>query len=114
MKLLSALGFALSACLAARNRNAPMAESREPRAQSRTIRISNFAFTPTVLTVSRGDTVAWVNQDTFIHTTAADSAAWSSPEIAKGDRFIFIASQAGRFSYHCAAHPVMRGEIVVQ
>jgi plastocyanin len=79
-----------------------------------TIRISNFAFSPALLTLSRGDTVEWVNQDSFIHTTAADSAAWSSPEIANGDHFLFVAGRAGRFPYHCAAHPVMRGEVVVQ
>ena len=105
MKPLSALGCALSACAIA---------ASLPRAGSRTIRISNFAFAPAVLTVSHGDTVEWVNQDSFIHTTAADSAAWSSPEIAKGDRFVFVASHVGRFSYHCTAHPIMRGEIVVQ
>jgi plastocyanin len=80
----------------------------------RAIAIQNFAFTPAAITVARGDTVEWVNQDPFIHTTTADSAAWSSPEIAKGNRFLFVASHSGRFSYHCAAHPVMRGEILVQ
>ena len=113
--------LALSACLVARNQNLPKAEGTRPqiagtrpRAAGKTIRISNFAFVPAELTVSRGDTVAWVNEDSFIHTTAADSAAWSSPEIAKGNQFVFVTSQVGRLSYHCEAHPVMRGEIVVQ
>jgi plastocyanin len=84
------------------------------KAARHTVTIRNFAFVPVVLTVARGDTVEWVNQDSFIHTTAADSAAWSSPEIATGHRFLFVARQPGRLPYHCAAHPIMRGEIVVQ
>ena len=79
-----------------------------------TVAIRNFAFVPALLTVAPGDTVEWVNQDSFIHTTAADSAAWSSPEIATGHRFLFVAKQPGRVTYHCANHPIMRGEIVVQ
>jgi plastocyanin len=83
-------------------------------ATRRTVTIRNFAFVPAMLNVAPGDTVEWVNQDSFIHTTAADSAAWSSPEIAAGHRFLFVARQPGRLPYHCAAHPIMRGEIVVQ
>jgi plastocyanin len=80
----------------------------------RTVGIQNFTFSPAVLTVFREDTVVWVNRDSFIHTTAADSGAWTSPEIVMGDRFLFVANRSGRFPYHCAAHSNMRGEIIVQ
>jgi len=115
MKRLSVFGFALSACLAG---SLPRAESRVPRAadvvRTHRITISNFAFAPAALTVARGDTVEWLNRDAFAHTTTEDSAAWTSPQLAKDGRFIFVPSRSGRFEYHCAAHPVMRGEITVQ
>ena len=81
---------------------------------ARTIGIEHFAFAPTEVRVSLGDTVVWLNQDPFKHTTTADSAAWSSPELESGQRFSLVAARQGRFSYHCAAHPVMRGVIIVQ
>lgn len=114
MKRLSALGLLLSACFVSRapraEGSAPGAESRVPRA----ISISGFKFSPSELTVSPGDTVTWRNDDTFLHTTAADSGAWTSPELGHSQRFVFIAARVGRFPYHCAAHPVMRATIVVR
>lgn len=114
MKGLSALGFLLSACLMSRVPSAEggtlRAESRGPRAVS----ITGFKFSPVELTVSLHDTVTWTNDDTFVHTTTADSGAWTSPELGRGQRFVFVAAQAGRFPYHCAAHPVMRATIVVR
>lgn len=113
MNRLSALGFMLSACVS----RVPSAEGRTLKAETgepRAIRISGFQFAPAELTVSRGDTVAWINDDAFVHTTAADSGAWTSSELGRGQRFDFVASNAGRFPYHCAAHPVMRAILVVR
>lgn len=78
------------------------------------ISISKFAFAPAELTIAPGDTIEWSNDDVFRHTTLADSGAWSSPELRRGDRFVFVPAKAGRFPYHCAPHPVMSGIIVVQ
>lgn len=108
MRLL-ALGFGLSAlaCLSAGVRKA---ESREPKA----ISISGFKFQPAELTVAVGDSVVWRNDDQLQHTTTADSGAWSSPEMKGSERFTFVAGRAGRFPYHCAAHPVMRAVLIVR
>jgi len=77
------------------------------------VSIRGFAFAPARIEVAVGDTVVWTNTDQFAHTTTADSSAWSSPELRPGERFTWIASTPGRFDYHCAAHPVMRGTVVV-
>jgi plastocyanin len=106
----------LVACVAPRVQTSP--PGNDPaKATSRgasIIRIREFAFVPPELTISAGDAIEWVNQDAFTHTTTADSAAWSSPEMPEGGRFIFTSKRPGRFSYHCAAHASMRGMIVVQ
>lgn len=104
-----ALGIGLCA------RSAHTRPGPEPalRSSTRTVRIAEFRFSPAELTVSPGDTVEWSNGDQFFHTTRADSGAWSSPELRQGERFRMIADRVGRFPYHCAAHPVMRGIVVV-
>jgi plastocyanin len=78
------------------------------------VSIKGFAFAPAELSLLKGDTVVWVNGDALPHTSAADSGAWSSPELRQGERFVFVAKQTGRFPYHCAAHPVMRAVLVVR
>ena len=93
---------ALSACALA------MSQQARP-----SIEIAGFAFSPAERSVSLGDSVAWVNRDDFVHTTSADSGAWSSPELRRGDGFVFVARQPGRFTYHCQAHPSMKGVLVV-
>ena len=85
-----------------------------PDPQHRTVVIEQFGFSPAELRVTIGDTVEWVNHDPFYHSTAADSAAWTSPEFARGERFLMPTTQQGRFPYHCTAHPVMRGVLIVQ
>ena len=110
------LCVALLACAAPRVQTSPR-ENDQAKAGSRAravIRIRDFAFVPAALTVTAGDTIEWINEDAFAHTTTADSAAWSSPEIGEGGHFVFISKQPGRFSYHCAAHPTMHGTIIVQ
>jgi plastocyanin len=107
MKLHAAFGVALSACLVSR-----VPSSRSPALK--TVTITEFRFSPAELSVARGDTLVWTNQDAFLHTTTADSGAWSSPELGRAARFTFVASRAGRFDYHCTAHPVMRATVVVR
>jgi plastocyanin len=84
-----------------------------PRSKTHTIKIAQFAFDPAELRVARGDTVVWENADILPHTTAADSAAWTSGELTPRGRFRFVATDTGRFAYHCAAHPTMHAVLVV-
>jgi plastocyanin len=82
-------------------------------ARTVTVHIANFAFVPADTTVAPGDTVVWVNDDEFEHVVAADSAAWKSPTLGRGRRFVFVAASVGRVPYHCAAHPVMHGALTI-
>ena len=107
MRMHAAFGVGLSACLVWR---APS----QPRPSSTTVTISQFAFAPAEITLARGDTVVWTNKDAFLHTTTADSGAWASPDLQRGGRFVYVAGRAGRYTYHCAAHPVMQATVVVR
>jgi plastocyanin len=86
----------------------------EPGRAANQVRITEFRFAPAELTVGIGDTVVWTNDDALLHTASADSGAWSSPEMRRGEAFRYVALRAGRFPYHCAAHPVMRATLVVR
>jgi plastocyanin len=101
------LALALAGCAAARRPGAA------PGPRTHVIRIRGFTFVPDQLTVAVGDSVAWINEDAFRHTTTADGGAWRSPELARGARFAAAPAASGAYPYHCAAHPAMRAVLSV-
>jgi plastocyanin len=103
----------IRAALAALLIGAAMAASK-PAPRRHEIRIAQFEFTPRELVVAPGDTVVWRNADLFPHTTTADSAKWRSLELATDSAFVIVASDTGRFGYHCSAHPSMKGVLTVR
>jgi plastocyanin len=78
------------------------------------VHVSGFKFVPAEITVGARDSIVWVNDDAFAHTTTADNGAWASAELVKGGRFALIAPAPGRYTYHCAAHPAMTGVLQVR
>jgi plastocyanin len=81
---------------------------------TRLVKIAGFAFAPTEARARVGDTIVWENADILPHTTAADSGRWASAELPVGSTFKWVVADTGRFPYHCAAHPTMRGVLVVR
>ena len=79
-----------------------------------TVNIKNFSFNPFALNINQGDTVVWTNQDSVPHQLVSVSSAFSSGFLSNGQSFSFTFSQSGTYSYHCAIHPSMKGEIVVK
>ncbi|MEU8076243.1 multicopper oxidase domain-containing protein [Catellatospora citrea] len=84
-------------------------------AANHTVTVKNIAFSPSTLTVTVGDTVTWVNQETdgTSHTVAADGGAFISGNIAPGGSFSFTFTSTGTFNYHCTLHPFMTGTVIV-
>ncbi|MFA5247128.1 MAG: plastocyanin/azurin family copper-binding protein [Candidatus Micrarchaeia archaeon] len=78
------------------------------------VSISNFAFSPASLAVSKGTTVTWANGDSVPHTVASDSGVFNSGSIASGSAFSYTFNNEGSFSYHCGIHSGMTGKVVVQ
>lgn len=80
-----------------------------------TVEIQNFAFVPTELTISVGDTVTWENKDSASHTILSDSGTEiSSGSLSMGQTYAHTFNAAGIFSYHCSIHPSMKAKIIVQ
>jgi plastocyanin len=75
------------------------------------VSIENSSFKPSNLTVRKGATVEWTNNDTTVHNIKA--AAFNSPDLEKGETFEFTFITAGTYDYSCGIHPTMKGKIIV-
>ncbi len=80
----------------------------------REVRIAQHRFAPGDVTVARGTTVRWVNDDDDPHTVTADGGAFASAGLDTHEEFAFTFGAPGTFAYHCALHPMMTGRIVVR
>jgi len=85
-----------------------------------TVTIQNFAFVPASVTVPRGTTVTWVNQDPVNHRvlndaggSIAEGALFSSGSLPQGGTYSFTFNTPGTYPYHCSIHPSMKGTVIV-
>ena len=80
-----------------------------------TITIKNFTFQPSSLTIKRGTTVTWLNEDSVAHTVTSDDGKFpSSGNLNKAETYQFQFNSPGSFDYHCSPHPFMKGKINVE
>jgi len=81
------------------------------------VSIQNMMFTPSQITIAKGGTVTWTNNDSTTHTVVDDLSNVGGPnsgDIAPGHSYSFTFNKTGSFQYHCSIHPSMRGTIVVK
>jgi plastocyanin len=78
------------------------------------VRIAEHRYAPEAVTVPRGTTVRWVNDDDDPHTVTSDQDAFASPGMDKREAWTFTFSAPGTYAYHCALHPTMTGTVVVR
>jgi len=98
------------------NSSAPSTQtsSTASSASQLSVNIAGFAFSPQTLTVAKGTTVTWTNNDSTTHTVTSDSGVWDSNNLSPGKTFSYTFNQAGTFAYHCNIHPSMTASVVVQ
>ncbi len=79
------------------------------------IEINDFAFNPSTITLRRGTTVTWTNQDSAPHTVTSDSGdELNSDTLSEGQSYSHTFNQAGIFGYYCSIHPRMKATIVIE
>ena len=78
-----------------------------------TVVIEGTKYEPAMVTVKRGETVAWVNKDPFPHTVTA-KGVFDSHDIAAGKSWKYTARKAGEYAYTCTLHPNMKGALRVE
>jgi plastocyanin len=76
--------------------------------------IENFSFAPATLTVKTGTKVTWINRDDVPHTVNENDKRFKSGPMDTDDQFSYTFSAPGTFSYFCALHPKMTGQIIVK
>ncbi len=81
-----------------------------------TVAMSSSLFNPAAITVARGTTITWRNDDGVVHTSTSDSTGWDTGNIQPGASATTVFSAPGTFTYHCTFHVAMGmvGTITVQ
>lgn len=77
------------------------------------ISIKGNAFNPDNLSIKVGDTVTWINNDSYAHTVTALKGEFESGNMASGAKFSFTFDKEGTYDYICGIHTFMTGKIVV-
>ncbi len=81
-------------------------------ADGNTVVIKDFKFQPAEMTIQKGDTITWINQDSARHNAAGDS--FDTGLLGKGESSTLTFDEAGTFDYICTPHPYMKGKVIVE
>jgi len=84
-----------------------------------TVSEKDIQFKPKTVTVAKGGTVTWVNDDTAPHDVTKESGpgpkfASGKGDMKNGDKYKTTFNTAGTVKYVCTVHPGMAGEVVVK
>ena len=84
------------------------------------VRIGDFFFDPTNLTVNLNDTVKWANGVATVHDSTQRTNLWASPKLSSTsttNSFSFTFTKAGFYPYFCfthvLGHPEQTGNVTV-
>ena len=80
------------------------------------VRIKNYSFSPAKITIKKGTTVTWLNEDLAPHTVTVDDKSLKGPDsklFGKGQKYTYTFSTPGIYSYHCEPHPYMKAVVEV-
>ena len=75
--------------------------------------ISDYAYHKAAITVAAGTTITFTNHDDDPHTVTADDKSFDSKGLGNGDTWTHKFTKPGKYTYHCSAHPFMKGTIIV-
>lgn len=77
------------------------------------VHVRDFKYAPTPIRVHVGDTVAFINDDSEVHTVTASDKKFDSEGLDSNGTWKHTFATAGTFAYFCELHPYMKGTIVV-
>ena len=91
--------------------------TNETAQESNAVTIENYAFNPANITVKKGTTVTWTNNDAAEHNVEFDEEPATGdkegPLLSKGETYSFTFDTVGTFGYICSPHPYMKGTVTV-
>jgi plastocyanin len=106
--------WALVVALALMLAGLAVAASAQSTADLIEVRIDNFSFGPTEVTVPAGTTVTWTNHDDIPHTVVSTDKVFKSKVLDTDEKFSFTFATPGTYPYFCSIHPKMTGKVVVR
>ena len=97
------------------NNSANNSASTDQTQSTNKVTIANMAFSPSQITVNKGDTVTWTNNDSTAHSVneTDNQKGPDSGDLNPGDKYSFTFDQTGTFKYRCNLHPEMLGTVTV-
>lgn len=83
--------------------------------KTNSVSIANMAFAPADISVPKGTTVTWTNNDSVAHTVTENDGKTGpdSGDLAPSKTYSFTFNSTGTFKYHCTIHPNMMGSVTV-
>lgn len=110
---LLASGMLLTACSKDDDDSGSGGSNIPPPASGNSVTISGSSFSPASLTIKKGATVTWTNNDSNPHTVTADNNSFNSGTLNANSTFSYTFSTTGTFPYHCNFHSGMKASVVV-
>lgn len=99
----------------------PASSSPAPSSSGSVVKVvmKNIQFNPKTITVKKGTTVEWSNEDSTNHDVTKSSGpgptfSSGTGNIGSGGTYKQTFNAAGTIQYHCTVHPGMTGTIVVK
>ena len=92
----------------------PTAQPTNAR-ENQSVMMQNFAYNPATLSVKKGTTVTWTNQDSVDHDVVSEPNGdmFKSELFSEGESYSFTFNSVGTYNYYCSVHPRMKGSITV-
>lgn len=88
--------------------------TEQANAGTQQIEMGDDVFLPALVTVPAGTKVTWVNKGSKAHTVVSNDKLFDSGLVNIGGEFSHTFTAPGTYSYHCAPHAKMIGQIVVK
>ena len=83
-------------------------------AASQEIEMDDDVFKPSQLTIPVGAKVTWINKGKKAHTVVSNDKLFDSGLVNVSGQFSYAFTAPGTYTYHCAPHPKMLGQIIVK
>ena len=85
-----------------------------PVVKANAVTLADYAFKPSRITVPAGTKVVFTNAGKEVHNAAsADNGGWDTGMLRSGQSAGVTFNRPGTYSFSCAPHPSMIGQIVV-
>jgi plastocyanin len=82
---------------------------------------AGYGFVPPELTIEKGTTVKWINNDTTTHTVTSGKpgsdtigTAFDSSYLNERDVYLHEFNNEKTYDYYCTMYPFMKGKIIVK